>query len=393
MKSLIKEGLYWVGTLNPTLRKFDVIMRTEYGTTYNSYLIRDEKIALIDANYANFSEVLVEKISAEIDPSKIDYIIAQHTEPDHTGSLGRLLDLCPNAEVVSTKIGSRWLKEMLNRDFRSRVVEDGEDLSLGKRTLKFMAMPFWHWPDAMFTYVKEDGVLFSCDGFGAHYCDERMYADLVDRDLYEGQRLHYYNVIMRPFADKIHEGVQRVKELEIGMICPSHGPIIREDPWGVVNLYETWSEVQRLVATKASVFYASAYGNTRKMAEAIAEGIGEHTNVSLIDLSTADSGDLLAELESSKGIVVGSCTINGDALEPVWSLMSLFALINRKGRVGAAFGSFGWSGEAVGMIEERMRGLRLKVIESGLRFCFVPTKDDLATCRAFGKEFAEGLKD
>ena len=395
----IKDGLHWVGTLDPTLRVFDVIMKTEYGTTYNSYLILDEKVALIDVNRDGFTDLFLGKIGEVVDPAKIDYIIVHHTEPDHTGSLGRLLELCPKAQVLSTKIAAKWLREMLNRDFNSRPIEDGEEISLGKRTLKFMTVPFWHWPDTMFTYLPEDKILFPCDGFAAHFCDERMYDDLVDAGPYEEERLDYYDAIMRPFADRIYEGVQRVKGLEIEMILPSHGPIIRE-PKKVIDLYERLSDANRKTMGGIAIFYASAYGNTRRMAEAIAEGAGKcrrsehpgpsgHAEVSLFDAGTADAGKMRDALESSSGVIFGSCTINGDALGPMWNVLDLFALVNRKGKTGAAFGSFGWSGEAVGMIEERMKALRLKVVESGLKFCFVPTEADLTKCRAFGEEFAK----
>lgn len=390
-KVKIRDGIDWVGTLNPTLRTFDVIMTTDYGTTYNSYLIVDEKIALIDGNHAKLEALSFEKIKADVDPAKIDYIIVQHTEPDHSGSLKDLLKMCPNAQVVSSKPAARWIKEIINEDFNSRVVEDGEEISLGNRTLQFMMVPFWHWPDTMFTYVKEDSILFTCDGFGAHFCDERMYDDLVDSDIYYKELVNYYDCIMRPFADKIQEGVRRVKELKIEMICPSHGPILRSDPWKVVDLYDKWSTANTSYGPKLSVFYASAYGNTRQMAEAIAEGAEKHIPVEIFNAATADVACMRDALEASNGVAIGSCTINGDALEPIWDLMGLFALVNRKGKSACSFGSYGWSGEAVGMIEDRLKGLRLKITESGLRLNFVPTDDDLNKCRQFGEEFAKQL--
>lgn len=390
-KLKIKEGIDWVGTLNATLRTFDVIMATQYGTTYNSYLISDEKTALIDGNHGSWADLSVSKIKEIIDPSKIDYIIVQHTEPDHSGSLEKLLEACPNAEIYSTKLAAKWIKAIINKDFKSHIIEDGEELKLGKRTLQFMVIPFWHWPDTMFTYMKEDQILFTCDGFGAHFCDERMYDDLVDKSKYEPEMAHYYDAIMRPFADKIQEGIKRIRPLAIQMICPSHGPILREDPWKAVDLYDKWSAENIPTTLKLSVFYASAYGNTRKMAEAIAEGAKPYIAVELYDAGKTDAGILRNALESSKGITIGSCTINGDALEPIWGLMGLFALINRKGKTACAFGSYGWSGEAVGMIEERLKGLRIKTVQSGLRFNFVPTPEELEECRKFGEEFAKQL--
>ncbi len=389
----IRDGIYWVGTMNPTLRTFDVIMRTEYGTTYNSYLICDEKTAILDGSHQKLAGPFLDKVRAATDPAKIDYIIVHHTEPDHSGAISDLLDLCPDAEVIGTLTAIRWLKEVLNRDFKAHVVKDGDEISLGKRTLRFMVQPFWHWPDTMFTYLPEDRILFPCDGFGAHYCDERMYDDLVDHDAYAGEFKVYYDAIMRPFAEKIYEGVQRVRELDLEMICPSHGPILRKDPRATIAQYEQWADAHRQVRNQVAILYASAYGNTRRMAEAIADGVRQHADAVLLDTTTAGACEIREALESSKGALFGSCTINGDALEPIWGALSLYALVNRRGKVGGAFGSYGWSGEAVGMIEERLRGLRIKVVESGLRFNFVPTDENLAQCRTFGQEFAASLSE
>lgn len=388
---LIKEGIYSVGTMNPALRRFDVIMETKYGTTYNSYVLQAEKTAIVDGGHGKFIDLFLGKVRDVVDPEKVDYIIVNHTEPDHSGSVSALLDICPNAQVVSTKIAAKWLREIMNHDFNSRTVEDGEEIDLGGKTLRFMIQPFWHWPDTMFTYVPEDKILFSCDGFGAHYCDERMYDDLVDPEPYQAEFEHYYDAIMRPFADKIYDGVQRVKALELEMICPSHGPILRRDPQTNVAQYEEWSDAQRKVENKVAILYASAYGNTKRMAESIAEGVSKHADVAVIDLAEAGAGGTRDALESSKAALFGSCTINGDALEPIWAALSLYALVNRRGKIGGAFGSYGWSGEAVGMIEERLKGLRVKVVETGLRFNFVPMEENLAQCRAFGEEFAKSL--
>ncbi|MHB0912248.1 MAG: FprA family A-type flavoprotein [Armatimonadota bacterium] len=383
----VKDGVWWVGTLNPTLRVFDVIMQTAYGTTYNAYVVRNEKTAIIDANHAKLTDLSLAKLSEVVDFAEVDYIVAQHSEPDHTGSLAALIAKCPNAEVLCTKPAAKFLSAIAG-EFPHRTVGDGEEVSLGKKTLRFLSVPFWHWPDTMMTYLPEERLLFSCDGFGAHFCDERMYDDLVEREPYLCEFAVYYDAIMRPFADKIYDGVQKIKSLDISMICPSHGPIIR-DPERVISAYEEWSDAQRKVEDKVAIFYASAYGNTKAMAEALAEGARTHAKVSLVDLS--GGGDWRGELESAKGILVGSCTINGDAVEPVWRLLSLFALVNRRGKKAAAFGSYGWSGEAVPMIEERLRSLRLTVTESGLKANFVPTEADLEKCRAFGAEFAKDI--
>lgn len=388
----VTKDIYWVGALNPELRWFDIVMYTPHGTTYNAYLILGEKIALVEQVHERFTDVLLNNIKQVIDPSKIDYLVVNHTEMDHTGALVKILDYAPNAQVVSTKVAANLLKKIVNRDFRSITVADNDTLSLGNKTLQFISVPYWHWPDTMFTYLVEEQTLFPCDGFAAHFCDDRLFNDLVPD--YTEDMKYYYDSIMRPFRPKIAEGVDKVKDLAINLICPSHGPILRTDPKKYIQLYAEWSQSKPISGKKNIViFYVSAYGNTQKMAEEIAASINASSNATakLIDVKAADIDVVRSELESANAILFGSPTFTGDALKPIWDIISLLGTVSAKGKPVAAFGSFGWSGEAVQLLEERLKGIKMKVVIPGLKINFVPNQVELDKCREFGKSFLEKI--
>lgn len=388
----IVPGIRWVGVLDPQLRIFDVIMRAEQGTTYNAYLVEGaEKTALVETAKGRFTEKFLETLSQAVDPGRIDYVVLNHLEPDHSGALGALLERAPKAQVVVTKPGSVFLRQILNRDVSPMVVTDGQEIDLGGRTLRFLLAPFLHWPDTMFTYVPEDGVLFSCDFLGAHYCDDRLFNDLVDN--YEYAFRYYFQVIMRPFKEHVRRGLEKIEGLDLKIVCPSHGPILRARIGEYLEKYRQWSappaprDRKRLL-----VFYASSYGNTEAMARAIAKGAREGgADVEVFDLVGVDFQAVLDEIEAADGVAVGSCTINADALEQAWELLASMSTIRVKGKLGAAFGSYGWSGEGPKMLAERMRGLKFRVPEEPLRVQLVPSAEDLETCVAYGRKLAEAL--
>jgi flavorubredoxin len=388
----IAPGIHWVGVLDPQLRTFDVIMRAEHGTSYNAYLVRgDGKAALIESNKGRFAEHFVETVRDAIDPVKIDYVVLNHLEPDHSGALAALLDVAPNAKVVVSRPGKIFVRQILNRDVNPMVVGDGDRIELGGKTLRFIQAPFLHWPDTMFTYVEEDAVLFPCDFLGAHYCDDRLFNDRVGN--YEPAFQHYFNAIMRPFKEYVRQGLDKISDLHLKAVCPSHGPILRADIGSYLDKYRQWAaEPLKSDHKRLLVCYASAYGNTAHMAAAIARG-AESTGAeaSVIDLAEVDIDAILDDVERCDAIAVGSCTINGDAVDRVWTLFSSLATIKVKGKVAAAFGSFGWSGEGPNMITERMRGLRFRVANEPLRIQLVPTEDDLNACEAYGMGLVEAL--
>ena len=391
----IAKDVYWVGVLDPQLRIFDVIVQARWGTTYNSYLVLgQDKTAIIDTVKAGFERTFLERIANVVEPSKIDYIILNHLEPDHSGALPALLEQAPKARIVVSKNGAHFVKNLLNQDLDAMVVGDGDLIDLGGRTLKFISAPFLHWPDTMFTFLAEDGILFPCDAFGCHFCHEALYDDLVG-DFHDARKA-YYDQIMRPFAEHVMKAHEKIKDLPIRMIAPSHGPILRSEPWRYIDEYVSWSapisDVRRSGARSREilVLYTSAYGNTERMARAIVEGaVAPGVDVSLINIAQLDMSEMLPKIEAADAIIVGSPTINGDALKPVWDLLSSLATIKLRGKIGAAFGSYGWSGEAVKMIEERMKSLKFKVIEPGIRAILTPDEEALRQCRELGRKVAE----
>ncbi|HOG46025.1 MAG TPA: FprA family A-type flavoprotein [Anaerolineae bacterium] len=381
----LADGVYWAGVLNPDLRVFDVIMRTAHGTSYNAYLVRGEKTALIDTVKHGFEDAFLARIRAVVDPQAIDYIIINHAEPDHSGALARLLDEAPRAQLIVSRSGEHFLRHILNRDVPMRKVGDGDRLELGGKTLRFVSAPFLHWPDTMFTYLEEEAILFPCDVLGAHYATEQLFDDLVG-DFAEEWR-YYFDVIMRPFKDKMLEALAKIDGWPLRLIAPSHGPILRTDPQRYVDLYRAWSTTPvRGPSRRVVVAYVSAYGNTRRMAEAVAAGAQEAgAQVRLVDAEHEAAAGLLDEIEAADALIAGSSTIVGDAIKPIWDLLSSLTTLRLKGKVGGVFGSYGWSGEAIPMLEERLKGLKLKLPEPAVKAILVPTAENLAACRELGR--------
>lgn len=388
----VTDGIYWVGAKNPELRVFDIVMRTENGTTYNSYLVMGDRIALVETVKSGYEEELLSRIKSVVAPERIDYIVINHTEPDHSGALGPLLEKMPNATVVASKVALRFLREMVNREFPCMAVAGGDRIDLGGKTLSFISAPFLHWPDSMFTFVPEEKLLFTCDAFGCHYCSEDIFNDLAG-DI-ESDYKYYYDVIMSPFAGYVQEAIKKIEPLEFNTIAPSHGPVLRKDPREYVRRYWQWSErtKSRSAKKKIVVAYVSAYGNTKKLAAAIAEGIDEAgAEARLIEVTSVSPSEAAVLINESDGLVVGSPTINRDAVYPVWELLGHVSPVVNQGKPAAAFGSYGWSGEAVKLLEQRLSGLQLKVFLPGLKVNFVPDERSKNEAREFGRSFAGQL--
>ncbi len=386
----IVKGVHWVGALDPQLRIFDVIMQAPRGTTYNAYLVQgSEKTALIEVVKKPFARDLLENIARVVDPSAVSYVVLNHTEPDHSGALEDVLQAAGAAQIVCSKNARRFVEALLNRSCEPMVVEDGAGIDLGDRRLRFIIAPFLHWPDTMFTYLEPDGILFPCDFMGAHYCDDRLFNDLVAD--YSHEFRYYFDVIMRPFKRFALNALDKLAELDIKMICPSHGPIIRQDVQRYLELYRQWASAPAPTDEKRlMVFYASSYGNTARMAEEVAAGAREAgMTVALYDLSAVTPDQLVDDIEAAAAIAVGSLTINGDAVKPVWDLLSSLATLDLRGKAAAAFGSYGWSGEAPKFIAERLRQLRMKVVDEPVTAHLTPTAEDLAACRELGRKLAE----
>lgn len=397
MKSLeIKKDLYWVGALDPDLRVFDIIMYTPYGTTYNSYVVKgSEKVAVFETVKEKFFEQYLSRLkSLDIDITNIDYIVVDHTEPDHAGSVAKLLELSPKAKIVGSTPAIKFMKNIANRDFEFIIVNDGDSLNLGNKTLKFISAPFLHWPDSIYTYVVEDNVLITCDSFGSHYCTENIFNDLVENEEnYMDALKYYYDCIMGPFKAHVLKAVNKIRALEIDMICTGHGPVLRENPWRIVDLYEKWSKAETFTdgINRVTISYVSAYGYTETLAKKIAEGINSVGNfkITMYDIINHDMLDIVNSISESDGILFGSPTINADLVTPVRELLTKLNPIIHGGKVAGAFGSYGWSGEAVPNIENRLKELKMKLYSPSLKVIFKPSEEDLENAFNYGKDFGE----
>ncbi len=386
----LAQNVWWVGVLDPDLRIFDIIMRAEHGTSYNSYIVKGSQgIAVIETVKNGFFDEFLANIKSVADPSQIKYIVLNHMEPDHSGSIGELLKLAPEAKVVVSKTGEHFIKNILNYEPNLIKVGDGDQIDLGGKTLRFISAPFLHWPDSMFTYLAEDQILFDCDFLGSHYADPMLFGDLGSGFFNDFK--YYFDHIMRPFKRYVLQALEKLDKYPLKIVAPGHGPVIRRDIPEYIKCYRDWSTANP-ERDRAIIAYVSAYGNTAQLAEKIADGIRqsgvEAENYNLLEAPVAD---LIDRIEGSKGLVVGSPTINGDAVKPVHDLLSSLATLSLKGKLGAAFGSYGWSGEAVPNLESRLAAMKFKVINSTVKPVLIPTEADFSNAMEFGKAFGRAI--
>lgn len=391
----LKDNIYSVGVLNPNLRIFDVEMATEYGTSYNAYAVMgDNKTALIETNHMNFFDAYLENLqNANID--KVDYIVLNHTEPDHSGSLFRLLEIYPNAKIVGTPAAKIYLKNITNRELDFITVKDLDQIELGGKTLEFRIAPFLHWPDTMFTYLKEDNILFTCDFLGTHFCEPTMLSNKMQyKKEYASSFESYYNAIFSPFKEFVLKGLAKISDIEPDFICTSHGPILKGEDIAIAKeLYEKWSTPVIKDKKTVSIFYASAYGCTKNLAFEIEKGIKSvlDCNTNCYDANDFETSYLAEIMNNSDALLFGSPTINKDAVSPIKALLYHIDAINSKCKPATAFGSFGWSGEAVPLMIDRLRGLKFKVNYDGFKINFVPSDEQLSDAFSFGAEFANDI--
>lgn len=397
MKTLeLKKNFYWTGVLDPDLDVFDIIMYTEFGTTYNSYLIKgSEKTALFETAKAKYMDQYVESLQSLTDIGDIDYIIVNHTEPDHAGSAARLIEMNPDIQLIGTGTAIRFIKEITNTDFNSTTVKNGDTLSLGDKTLRFITAPNLHWPDTMYTYVEEDKTLITCDSFGSHYSfDGILHSKITDEEGYMRTLKYYFDNILGPFKKYLLSAVEKIKDLDIDMICPGHGPVLDDDPWKIVEICRGWADETNPNEKKTVVIpYVSAYGYTKELADKITEGIkaAGDLDVKLYDLVYADADEVKEQLYWADGILFGTPTILGEALKPVWDLTTGMFAGTHGGKIASAFGSYGWSGEAVPHIIERLKQLKMKIYGEGLRVKFKPSEDQLKEAFDFGCGFGQSV--
>lgn len=392
----ITEDLFWVGALDPNLRIFDIIMETKFGTSYNSYLLKgSDGIALFETVKEKFFYEHLDKIRSIVNLEDINYVVVNHTEPDHAGSVEKILEYAPNATVVGSTLAIKYLSEIINKPFKSKVVKDGETLSLGNKTLKFISAPQLHWPDTMYTYVIEDETLITCDSFGAHYCDERVLKSAIEdskEDDYIEAYNYYFRMIMGPFKPFMLKALDKIKDLNLKYICPGHGLVLdHTNIEKFVNLYREWCQPTKREKQSIVIPYVTAYGYTEEIAKEIKRGI-EASNfdvdILMYNLVTADMNEVLNEINQCSGLLLGSPTLLSDTLPQIWTILSSLNPVIHKGLPASCFGSYGWSGEALKNINERYKQLKFNVVCEPLGIVFRPSEENLKSAYDFGLEFA-----
>ena len=392
----ITEDLFWVGALDPNLRIFDIIMETKFGTSYNSYLLKgSDGIALFETVKEKFFDEHLDKIRSIVNLEDINYVVVNHTEPDHAGSVEKILEYAPNATVVGSTLAIKYLSEIINKPFKSKVVKDGETLSLGNKTLKFISAPQLHWPDTMYTYVIEDETLITCDSFGAHYCDERVLKSAIEdskEDDYIEAYNYYFRMIMGPFKPFMLKALDKIKDLNLKYICPGHGLVLdHTNIEKFVNLYREWCQPTKREKQSIVIPYVTAYGYTEEIAKEIKRGI-EASNfdvdILMYNLVTADMNEVLNEINQCSGLLLGSPTLLSDTLPQIWTILSSLNPVIHKGLPASCFGSYGWSGEALKNINERYKQLKFNVVCEPLGIVFRSSEENLKSAYDFGLEFA-----
>lgn len=389
----INDDVSWVGVLDHDIVTFDVVMETKYGTTYNSFFIDAEKKTVVETVKEKFWDVYYAKLKLVCNPEEIEYIVVNHTEPDHSGCVAKLLEVAPRAKIVGSGNAIRYLKDLLGFDFPNQVVRDGQILDLGNKKLRFIAAANLHWPDSIMSYLEEDKILFTCDIFGEHYCHEEVFDDLVG-DFDDAFR-YYYDVIMKPYSKFMLQAIERIRPLEIFCICPGHGAILRSYWKKYVDLSEQYARESLSVRKPNRVFlgYVSAYQNTGIIAGKIAEGIRQagDIEVDLCDIEKMEMGLVEQKLIQSSAIVLGCPTFSQNILMPVYQVFALINPIRDRNKLGAAFGSYGWSGEGAKIITSALRQLKINVIDEGLMVKFTPHNEVAQRCIEYGKAFGERM--
>jgi len=392
----ITNDVSWVGILDSEITSFDIVMETEFGTTYNSYFIDADKKVLVETVKEKFFETYLLKIQEVTNPADIDYIVLNHTEPDHSGSLVHLLKLAPKAVVVGSGQAIKYLDDIVGHPFKSLIVKDGDTLDLGNKTLKFIGAPNLHWPDSMYTYLVEDRMLFTCDSFGAHYCDKAMFDDLTGP--YDAAFRYYFDVILKPFSRFMLKAIEKIEDLPIEIIAPGHGPILRSSWKEKVELSKRISEEYIAENTRTTkkvlIAYVSAYGYTAEMAGFIAEGIRlvGNVDVELLDIEKIQLGELDSKLVGADALMLGCPTLNQNILLPVYKLFALINPLRDRGKPAAAFGSYGWSGEGSLIIDGMLKSLKLNVVLDPKPMKFRPGSRNSHELIDYGRQFAEKIQ-
>ena len=396
MKRRLKSNVKWVGKIDWELTQFHGNeYSTHRGSSYNSYLVEEEKVVLIDTVWAPFAGEFVENLSEEIDLSRIDYIIANHSEVDHSGALPELIKQIPGVPIYCTANGEKALRGQYHRDWNFRTVKTGDTLDIGNgKQLIFIEAPMLHWPDSMFTYLTVDNILFSNDAFGQHYASEFMFNDLVDQDELYAESIKYYANILTPFSALVTKKINEVLSLgvPVDMIATSHGIIWRDDPTQIVKKYLEWADSYK--ENRITIVYDTMWGGTGRIADAIAKGIkaaDPETDVRLFNSAKRDKNDIITEIFRSKAVILGSPTINKGILSSMAALIEEVKGLRFRGKKAAAFGPYGWSGESAALLTKALQESGFEVVSDGLKTLWEPGEEILKEAEAFGKDFADKI--
>ena len=390
----IAKGVHWVGVTDWGIRRFHGHeLSVHRGTTYNAFLIKDEKTVLVDAVWGPHADEFLGKIRQLVDPATIDYVVVNHCEPDHSGSLPALMRLCPKATVITSRSGGTSVPGHYHETWTMKIVKTGDRLSIGSRELVFIEAPLLHWPDTMFTYLTGSNILMSNDAFGQHYATAFRFNDLVDEAELYAEALKYYANILTPYSDRVLKKIDELlaMNLKIDLIATSHGVMWRKDPLQIVMKYREWAAQKP--EPRAVVIYGTMWNATERMAKSSAEGLGDAgVESKVFNAAITDTNDLMVDVFRARLIVLGSCTHNNGVLPTVAKALEEIRGLRFKNKIGAAFGSYGWSGESVKMLEEHFEACQIPLAKEGLRVKWQPAQADLDQCRAYGRDLGALVK-
>ncbi|MBU2515678.1 FprA family A-type flavoprotein [bacterium] len=385
----IKEGIYWVGAIDWDVRNFHGYL-TEQGTTYNAYLVVDEKITLVDTVKENLFEQMISRISRYVDPSKIDYLLSNHVEMDHSGSIPRMMELIPNATVITSKQGEKGLRRHYGKEWDFKVVKSGDTICTGNRTLSFVNTPMVHWPDSMVTYLPEEKILFSNDAFGQHLATPERFDDELGWSVVKRDAAKYYANIVLPFGKQVNKALSALSDLDLELICPSHGVIWRSFIPKITAEYQKWANHE--AEKRALIVYDSMWHSTEKIAQALESGLSElGIRTTLRNLKVNHISDIMSDVLNSKLILMGSPTLNNGLLPTMGSFITYLKGLKPQNKIGFAFGSYGWGGQAVGELEKTIDELSWEQPVKGFNIEYVPDRDDLSGAHDTGKLLGEHL--
>ena len=388
----ITDKVHWVGAIDWNIRDFHGYS-TGRGTTYNAYLVLADKVTLVDTVKAPFRDELVARISSVIEPGKIDYIVSNHSEMDHSGCLPEMIELIEPEKVFASPMGVKALGDHFHDGLDITEVKDGDGIDLGDMKITILETKMLHWPDSMVSYLHEEKLLFSQDGFGMHLASSERFDDELPLPLLEHEAKKYYANILLPFSRQVLKVLDRLDEakLELDFIAPDHGPVWRKNGGRILELYRTWAGQQR--GGKAVVVYDTMWGSTEKMAKAIADGLtAGGASVKVMKLRAAHRSDIATEVLDAGALIVGSPTINNNIFPTVADMLVYLKGLKPQGLIGAAFGSFGWSGESVKQVQELLEGMKVEIAGGALKAKYVPEGGMLAACRELGGAIAARLK-